>query len=204
VSCAGGSRVTVVSRAWSWATARWRARPASRRTKSSPPRSAWSQSSASRCQAVVLPARPGPQGPPARLPLRIIAHDASWSSGGRQTPRGQHAADGRLAWRPVGPAERVAAHPERGQRVPSAASLSRSASRSRSSSRLRQRRLARYTSLSYPVTRCNPVRGHRTGAERDFSSRFCWLSLVVGLPGLEPGTSSLSGMRSNRLSYRPA
>jgi hypothetical protein len=26
---------------------------------------------------------------------------------------------------------------------------------------------------------------------------------VVGLPGLEPGTSSLSGMRSNRLSYRP-
>jgi hypothetical protein len=26
----------------------------------------------------------------------------------------------------------------------------------------------------------------------------------VGLPGLEPGTSSLSGKRSNRLSYRPA
>ncbi len=26
---------------------------------------------------------------------------------------------------------------------------------------------------------------------------------LVGLPGLEPGTSSLSGMRSNRLSYRP-
>jgi hypothetical protein len=25
----------------------------------------------------------------------------------------------------------------------------------------------------------------------------------VGLPGLEPGTSSLSGKRSNRLSYRP-
>jgi hypothetical protein len=26
---------------------------------------------------------------------------------------------------------------------------------------------------------------------------------VVGLPGLEPGTSSLSEKRSNRLSYRP-
>src|SRR5215216_7048912 len=29
------------------------------------------------------------------------------------------------------------------------------------------------------------------------------IGCVVGLPGLEPGTSSLSGMRSNRLSYRP-
>ena len=27
--------------------------------------------------------------------------------------------------------------------------------------------------------------------------------LLVGLPGLEPGTSSLSEKRSNRLSYRP-
>src|SRR5215207_2087152 len=27
---------------------------------------------------------------------------------------------------------------------------------------------------------------------------------VVGLPGLEPGTSSLSEKRSNRLSYRPS
>ena len=26
---------------------------------------------------------------------------------------------------------------------------------------------------------------------------------MVGLPGLEPGTSVLSGLRSNRLSYRP-
>jgi hypothetical protein len=26
---------------------------------------------------------------------------------------------------------------------------------------------------------------------------------IVGLVGLEPTTSSLSGMRSNRLSYRP-
>jgi hypothetical protein len=33
--------------------------------------------------------------------------------------------------------------------------------------------------------------------------RIRWLSLVVGLGGLEPPTSSLSGMRSNRLSYRP-
>ena len=30
------------------------------------------------------------------------------------------------------------------------------------------------------------------------------LLLLVGLPGLEPGTSSLSEKRSNRLSYRPA
>ena len=27
---------------------------------------------------------------------------------------------------------------------------------------------------------------------------------LVGVPGLEPGTSSLSGMRSNQLSYTPA
>ncbi len=27
---------------------------------------------------------------------------------------------------------------------------------------------------------------------------------VVGLPGLEPGTSRLSGERSNQLSYRPS
>jgi hypothetical protein len=29
------------------------------------------------------------------------------------------------------------------------------------------------------------------------------VDIVVGLPGLEPGTSSLSEKRSNRLSYRP-
>jgi hypothetical protein len=34
---------------------------------------------------------------------------------------------------------------------------------------------------------------------------FLWVSGIrrVGLPGLEPGTSSLSEKRSNRLSYRP-
>ena len=28
--------------------------------------------------------------------------------------------------------------------------------------------------------------------------------VLVGIPGLEPGTSSLSGMRSNQLSYMPS
>ena len=31
----------------------------------------------------------------------------------------------------------------------------------------------------------------------------CWLILMVGLGGLEPPTSRLSGVRSNHLSYRP-
>ena len=31
----------------------------------------------------------------------------------------------------------------------------------------------------------------------------CRLSLLVGLGGLEPPTSRLSGVRSNRLSYKP-
>jgi hypothetical protein len=50
----------------------------------------------------------------------------------------------------------------------------------------------RYTSGSYPVMRCDPARGHRVGSERNYNSRSRWLSQVVGLPGLEPGTSSLS------------
>ena len=33
---------------------------------------------------------------------------------------------------------------------------------------------------------------------------FLWKAFVVGLSGLEPPTSRLSGVRSNRLSYRPA
>jgi hypothetical protein len=41
-----------------------------------------------------------------------------------------------------------------------------------------------------PVTRSHPVYGHRTGCERDFNQRSRWLSLVVGLAGLEPATSS--------------
>src|SRR5262245_7154864 len=52
----------------------------------------------------------------------------------------------------------------------------------------------RYTSGSYPVTRCHPACGHRIGSERAVYSRCRWLSLVVGLPGLEPGTSSLSAI----------
>ena len=35
------------------------------------------------------------------------------------------------------------------------------------------------------------------------SSVFCALSSVLGLSGLEPPTSRLSGVRSNRLSYKP-
>ena len=34
-------------------------------------------------------------------------------------------------------------------------------------------------------------------------SRFAHLSVLVGLSGLEPPTSRLSGVRSNRLSYKP-
>jgi hypothetical protein len=41
----------------------------------------------------------------------------------------------------------------------------------------------------------------------EYPRRYWWLEKlverVVGLPGLEPGTSSLSEKRSNRLSYRP-
>ena len=33
--------------------------------------------------------------------------------------------------------------------------------------------------------------------------RLRWRQRLVGVPGLEPGTSSLSGMRSNQLSYTP-
>src|SRR5829696_6521162 len=43
-----------------------------------------------------------------------------------------------------------------------------------------------------PVMRCHPVHGCQTGSEGSHRQRIGWLSLVVGLPGLEPGTSSLS------------
>ena len=41
--------------------------------------------------------------------------------------------------------------------------------------------------------------GHRTAA----TSMLAWPSTWVGVGGLEPPTSSLSGKRSNRLSYTP-
>ena len=39
-------------------------------------------------------------------------------------------------------------------------------------------------------------------ASKNLSFHFCTM-LVVGLSGLEPPTSRLSGVRSNRLSYKP-
>ena len=45
--------------------------------------------------------------------------------------------------------------------------------------------------------------GCRTSSKRTWDERSRWLLLVVGLGGLEPPASSLSGMRSNQLSYRP-
>ena len=41
------------------------------------------------------------------------------------------------------------------------------------------------------------------GAEMFQGSQHSGFRYRVGLAGLEPATSSLSGMRSNRLSYRP-
>ena len=38
---------------------------------------------------------------------------------------------------------------------------------------------------------------------RSYDVSHCYAMLVVGLSGLEPPTSRLSGVRSNRLSYRP-
>ena len=54
--------------------------------------------------------------------------------------------------------------------------------------------------------------GARTHDRRDHNPELCQLSYVpvtfalrevVGAPGLEPGTSALSGPRSNQLSYAP-
>ena len=38
---------------------------------------------------------------------------------------------------------------------------------------------------------------------RSYDVSHCYAMLVVGLSGLEPPTSRLSGVRSNRLSYEP-
>ena len=38
---------------------------------------------------------------------------------------------------------------------------------------------------------------------RSYDVSHCYAMLVVGLSGLEPPTSRLSGVRSNRLSYKP-
>jgi hypothetical protein len=49
--------------------------------------------------------------------------------------------------------------------------------------------------LSYSV-------GYSMKKDHDFGDAVM-ASELVGVPGLEPGTSSLSGKRSNRLSYTP-
>src|SRR5215216_2694295 len=55
-----------------------------------------------------------------------------------------------------------------------------------------------------PVIRCSSgTQLHEPAPDVKMTSISACEGLVVGLPGLEPGTSSLSGMRSNRLSYRP-
>src|SRR5918995_2953038 len=55
-----------------------------------------------------------------------------------------------------------------------------------------------------PVKRCpSGTQPAEPAPEAKMTSVSAGQGLVVGLPGLEPGTSSLSGMRSNRLSYRP-
>ena len=38
---------------------------------------------------------------------------------------------------------------------------------------------------------------------RELAFRAAYCAKMVGLPGLEPGTSPLSGVHSNQLSYRP-
>ena len=52
-----------------------------------------------------------------------------------------------------------------------------------------------------------PVTSSEIGKSKTVPSRACVQSLctgrVVGVPGIEPGTSSLSGTRSNQLSYTP-
>jgi hypothetical protein len=64
-------------------------------------------------------------------------------------------------------------------------------------------RLVMTTQLGRPVMRCHPVHGRPTGSEHNSEERFRWLSLVVGLPGLEPGTSSLSEQRHRQTGPHP-
>src|SRR4029453_15452010 len=50
-----------------------------------------------------------------------------------------------------------------------------------------------------PVMRCHPVDGCRTSSKRTWDERSRWLLLVVGLGGLEPPASSLSGIEGSAL-----
>ena len=49
----------------------------------------------------------------------------------------------------------------------------------------------------------SPASPHALSCQISSAGRACRLSLLVGLSGLEPPTSRLSGVRSNRLSYKP-
>jgi hypothetical protein len=44
-----------------------------------------------------------------------------------------------------------------------------------------------------PVMRCHPIHGRRIASKQSSNERSRWLSPVVGLAGLEPAASSLSG-----------
>jgi hypothetical protein len=52
-----------------------------------------------------------------------------------------------------------------------------------------------------PVMRCHAVHGRRVRSERNYEWRSRWLSLVVGLGGLEPPASSLSEIDGRPLCY---
>jgi hypothetical protein len=46
-------------------------------------------------------------------------------------------------------------------------------------------------------------RGSLYSSQKQIIAWLLPLQALVGLPGIEPGTSRLSGVRSNHLSYRP-
>ena len=56
--------------------------------------------------------------------------------------------------------------------------------------------------LNYATFKEPPHRFRRSGIVGESGNRRPWPTLV-GVPGFEPGTSSLSGTRSNQLSYTP-